>query len=169
MSNFPKALLLLIAAAFYPTISVSSNEQAEGASTGITRSSTGRGVPYGSSADERFLPWLKASDDPGYGYTTDKPIEIGGLLEGRGNDWSSQYFSSLLGPSGEPTEFERVKSCCAFVLENPKIIDAGFKAGFLDKFKVTVEGQEPVYLYVTLYAEGKISAPKGFTTRGKTP
>jgi hypothetical protein len=165
MSNFSQVLVLLLAVSLYPHPALSSENPQDGGITAITKSSDGRGVPFGSSTDKSFLPWLKPTDDPSYGYSMDKPIEIGGFLEGRGNDWPAQYFSSLLGPNGEPTTYERVKSCCAFAVTNPKIVEAGIKTGFLDQFKVTIDGQEPVYLFVTLYTEGKILAPKGFTVR----
>src|SRR5258706_7715596 len=134
---------------------------------GVTKSSTGHGITYGTSSDKDYLPWLKPTNDQEYGYSKSKPVEIGGFLEGRGNDWPAQYFSSLLGPNGEATTFERVGSCCAFQVKNPKITEAGIKVGFLDVFKVTIQGRDPVLIYVTLYAEGVISAPTGFTTRGK--
>ena len=134
---------------------------------GTTKSASGHGIPYGTSSDKTFLPWLKPTTDPEYGYSKSKPVEIGGFLEGRGNNWSAQYFSSLLGPNGESTTFERVGSCCAFQLTDPKFVEDGMKVGLLDVFKVTVQGREAVYIYVTVYSEGKIAAPSGFTTRGK--
>ena len=156
--------VLLIALAI-----VSSSPHAETkqvGSTGIT-TADGLGIPNGTSSGKDYLPWLKATDDADYGYTKEKPVEIGGYLEGMGNTWPSQYLSSLLGPNGEATSFERVKSCCRFAVTNPKILADGVKVGLLDVFKVTVEGKPPVLIYVTLYSEGIISAPKGFTTRGK--
>lgn len=165
MRVFSQALLLLFTLALYPTVLLASGDPQDEGPVGITKSSNGRGVPYGSSGDKDFLPWLKPTEDTDYGYSKEKPVEIGGFLEGRGNDWPAQYFSSLLGPNGEPTAFERVKSCCAFTATNPKIIEAGIKVGFLDEFVITIEGQAPVHVYVTLYSEGKIWAPKGFTVR----
>jgi hypothetical protein len=134
--------------------------------TGLTTSNLGLGIPNGSSSDEEYLKWLVPTTDAGYGYTKEKPVEIGGFLQGMGNRWPAQYFSSLLGPNGEPTHFERVKSCCGFPLSEPKLIDAGFKVGFLDVYRVTIQGKEPVLVYVSLYSESRIFAPAGFTTRG---
>jgi hypothetical protein len=169
MSNIALALALLFAFSFYPGTASPADAPKEEELTAVTKSSTGRGIPYGSSTDQQFLPWLKSTEDPDYGYSEDKPVEIGGFLEGRGNDWPAQYFASLLGANGEPTSFERVKSCCAFAVTNPKIVEAGISTGFLDQFRVTVEGKDPVYVYVTLYTAGEIWAPKGFTTREKRP
>jgi hypothetical protein len=137
--------------------------------SGITKSGAGLGIPNGSSAGESYLEWLVPSDKADYGYTKENPVEIGGLLEGMGNAWPTQYFSSLLGPNGEPTRFERVKSCCGFEVRNPKILAEGIKVGFLDVYRVTIEGKEPVYIYMSLYSEERIFAPMGFTTRGKKP
>jgi len=135
---------------------------------GITKSPSGKGVPNGSSSDEFYLEWLVPTTESDYGFTKAKPIAVGGFLEGKGSRWSAQYFSSLLGPNGEPTSFERVGSCCAFVITDPKLVEAGFSTGFLDTYRVTIEGvAEPVIIYVTLYSESRIYAPKGFTTRGK--
>jgi hypothetical protein len=135
----------------------------------LTVVENGKGIPNGSSREDDYLEWLKTSDDSDYGYTKAKPIQIGGFLEGHGNHWSSQYFRSLLGPNGEATTFERIKSCCAFELNDPKYAMEGFKVGYLDAYQVTIEGAEPVTIYVSLYAEEQIFAPKGFTTRGKKP
>lgn len=157
---FAAAMLL------YPVFAFPSASTKEEGPTGTTKSPDGRGIPFGSSTDGPFLTWLKPTDDSDYGYVQEKPVEIGGFLEGMGNEWPAQYFRSLLGPNGEATSFERVKSCCGFEVKNPKIIEAGIKVGFLDQFKVTVEGKTSIYIYVTLYTERKVSAPKGFTTRG---
>jgi hypothetical protein len=140
-----------------------------GSGEGLTVAENGKGIPNGSSREDNYLEWLKVSDDSDYGYSIEKPIQIGGFLEGHGNHWSSQYFRSLLGPNGEATTFERIKSCCAFKLNDPKYSTEGIKVGYLDAYKVTIEGAEPVTIYVSLYAEEQIFAPKGFTTRGNKP
>ncbi len=165
----PKTLasVVVVALSSLSAVSIAAAPETDEPISGVTVSSSGHGIPYGTSAGKDYLPWLKPTNDPEYGYSKSKPIEIGGFLEGRGNDWPDQYFSSLLGPNGEPTSFERVGSCCAFETKNPKIVQAGMKVGFLDVFKVTILGREPVLIYVTLYSEGRISAPKGFTTRGR--
>ena len=134
---------------------------------GLTSSPTGKGLPNGSSSEEDYLDWLVPTQDPEYGYSKDKPVQVGGLLEGAGAPWSAQYLRSLLGPDGQATSFERVKSCCAFGVSDPKLVAAGVKVGFLDVYKVTVDNAPPVLIYVSVYEAGKIFAPKGFRTRGK--
>jgi hypothetical protein len=129
----------------------------------------GLGLPNGSSEGEEYLTWLVPTDDHNYGYSQDQPVMIGGFLEGAGNRWSSQYFSSLLGPNGEPTRFERVSSCCGFRLSDPKFVAEGMDVGYLDEYRVAVDGADPVTIYVSLYAEAKVYAPKGFRTRGESP
>src|SRR5258706_10308555 len=88
---------------------------------GVTKSSTGHGIPYGTSSDKDYLPWLKPTNDQEYGYSKSKPVEIGGFLEGRGNDWPAQDFSSLLGPICEATTLERVRGCCGLLMKKSQI------------------------------------------------
>ena len=127
-----------------------------------------RGIPNGSSTDEEFLDWLKPTADAAYGVTKKHPVEIGGFLSGDGSRWSAQYFSSLLGPNGEPTRFERKGSCCGFKVTDPELVKQGFDIGLLDVYEVTIEGKPPIEVFVSLYGESEIFAPVGFTTRGKT-
>ena len=134
-----------------------------------TQSSDGRGSPSGSSNDGKYLPWLVPTEDPEYGYTKTKPVQIGGFLEGAGHNWSAQYFASLLGPDGETTHFERIGSCCGFALDDEKFVAEGFKVGFLDVYDVVIGDSPPVKVYVSLYGEERIYAPAGFTTRGAGP
>ena len=136
---------------------------------GRTQSSEGKGLPNGSSADAKYLTWLVSTQDQEYGYTKEKPVQIGGLLEGAGHIWSRQYFASLLGPNGEPTQFERTGSCCGFALKDEKFTEEGFKVGFLDVYNVAIGDSPPVQIYVSLYGEERIYAPAGFTTRGAGP
>jgi len=134
----------------------------------LTVDESKKGLPNGNSENPDYLDWLEPTDDKEYGVTPEKPIEIGGLLEGAGNHWSSQYFSSILGPNGEKTEFERISTCCPFVVTNEAISKQGLKTGLLDVYLLSVaNSNQKVRVYVSLYSEGKIYAPKGFTTRGK--
>lgn len=152
-------LALLIVASIFPcTLS------AEGITT-----VNGKGVPNGTSNDPSYLEWLKPTKETNYGVHPENPILIGGIAEGAGHTWSAQYFSSLLGPNKEPVTFERIGVCCAFKT-NQKIFETvGLKKGFLDVYQVQIKNSDLKKVYVSIYEEGNIYAPSGFTTRGKKP
>jgi hypothetical protein len=108
-----------------------------------------------------FFVILDQSDDPDYGYTPEKPIDVGGSSEGMGPYNERKYISSLRGPNGEQLSYHRVQSCCAFDTPN------GFGGkGLLDVYEVSWEGaEEPVRLYINMYDEDRVMAPVGFTIR----
>lgn len=130
--------------------------------------SDGKGVPNGNSLASEFLDWLEPTDDPLYGVVPEKPILIGGYLEGRGGTWTAQYFSSILGPNGEQTEFERVGTCCAFSLTDQRLLDIGRKAGLLDVYQLVIPSTGvSTKVYVSIYEEGDVFILKGYAGRLK--
>jgi hypothetical protein len=138
------------------------------AASSLTTDKAQKGIPNGSSNSSNYLDWLEQTEDEQYGIDSSKPIEIGGFLKGTGNSWSAQYFSSLLGPDGEQTEYERIGTCCSFKVTDQEIIDQGFEHGLIDMYKVKISGNiKAIKVYVTHYSEGDIYAPYGFSVRGK--
>ncbi|MBU2986650.1 hypothetical protein KO528_14900 [Saccharophagus degradans] len=133
----------------------------------ITQTSD-KGIPNGTSLASEYLDWLEPTDDPLYGFIPEKPILIGGYLEGRGGTWTAQYFSSILGPNGEQSKFERVGTCCAFRLEDKRLLDAGRSAGLLDVYELVIPSTGmSKKVYVSIYEEGDIYILNGYTGRSK--
>lgn len=99
------------------------------------------------------------SNDPEYGYTAQKPIELGGFLRGSKYEGAHiDYFQSLEGPNGETVEVKRLGSCCAF-----EDATMPFGGGMLDRYQLSYNGiKKPVVIYVNLYKFNKPLAPKGF-------
>lgn len=115
-----------------------------------------------ASASKNPLPidsFVMTSQDPSYGFTKDKPIELGGFLLGTKYEGAHiEYFQSLLGPNGEEVEVRRLGSCCSFEDQN-----LPFGGGLLDIYELTYEGlSNPVIIYVNLYKFIQPMAPKGF-------
>lgn len=101
------------------------------------------------------------SIDETYGYTQDNPIMVG-------SDWDNavknerRFLNALLGPNGEAVTYARLGSCCHFSTPNGVINNAGL----LDQYEMKIEGAaKPVVLYVNMYDNGILRAPKGFTYR----
>ncbi|WP_207801117.1 MULTISPECIES: hypothetical protein [Gammaproteobacteria] len=101
----------------------------------------------------------RTSSDPDYGYTSHKPIELGGFLRGTRSEGAHiDYFESLTGPNGEKVEVHRLGSCCGF--EDDSL---PFGGGLLDRYHLSYRGiPEPVVIYVNLYRFNKPMAPMGF-------
>lgn len=100
------------------------------------------------------------SDDKTYGVTAENPINVGGGYE-TGVQNQRTYLNSILGPNGEPIRYQRLGSCCSFRTSNNEM-----GLGMLDQYQVTWEGQrKPVVLFINLYDEGPLEAPKGFSLR----
>lgn len=121
----------------------------------------GRGVPFGrSDSEEVFLVLQRIASDPGYGYTQQNPVRLGGpLIEGPRRE--KAYLNGLRGPGGEVIEYERIGSCCPF--ETPNGMMGG---GVLDAFRVSFAGQQaPVTLYINFYDSGPVMVPVGFSAR----
>lgn len=101
------------------------------------------------------------SGDPEYGYSPEKPINVGGgsLLEGPARQRA--FLNSIAGPGGQAVTYRRLGSCCAF--ESP---DSPLGGGLLDQYEVSHGGlANPVILYLNLYTPGTPLAPFGFTIR----
>ncbi|MCG7560310.1 MULTISPECIES: hypothetical protein [Pseudoalteromonas] len=100
------------------------------------------------------------ANDPEYGYTTHKPVKLGGFLRGSKYEGSHiEYFQSLTGPNGEPVQVKRLGSCCPFEDQSMP-----FGGGMLDKYQLSYPGQKkPVIIYVNLYQFEAPKAPQGFT------
>jgi hypothetical protein len=107
------------------------------------------------------LPFLiqETSTDASYGFTETNPVRVGGGKEA-GVRNQQRYLNALLGPQGQPIEYQREASCCAFK------IDAGgvLNEGQLDVYSITWKGQKaPLRLYLNMYEEGALAAPVGLT------
>ena len=127
---------------------------------GVT-TSKGKATPHGrSDTADAYFPLDVTADDPSYGYSPDNPIRVGGIQQGPSRE--RMYLNALMGPNGEPIEYERIGSCCPFSTPN------GFKGGgLLDAFRVTYEGHaSPITLYINFYDESPLRIPDGFTARG---
>ena len=106
------------------------------------------------------LPFLieETSRDETYGYSADNPVRVGG---GRAAGARNQqrYLNALRGPAGQEVSYNRRGSCCMFKTPN------GMNGmGLLDAYQVSWAGlAKPKTLYINLYDEGWLKAPKGFT------
>lgn len=120
----------------------------------------GKGVPNGRS--DSSMPYLRgvvlaASNDPSYGRSTSNPVHTG-PQQHRGHVY---FLNALRGPNGEPVEYERIGSCCAF---EDKSLPLG--GGLLDVYRIKVDGQASAsLLYVDMYRKGQLRLPQGFTQR----
>lgn len=54
--------------------------------------------------DQTFL-LKKISKDPTYGYSSTKPIKVGGAYEGVGPLNQRRFLNALIGPNGEPVQY----------------------------------------------------------------
>ncbi|MBF9220411.1 hypothetical protein [Hymenobacter ruricola] len=113
-----------------------------------------------AQAGSGVLPFLiqASSQDETYGFTANNPVRVGGGREAGARN-QQRYLNALLGPNGQPLEYERQGSCCAF-----KTTSGGVdNEGQLDIYAVTWKGQKkPVTLYLNMYEEGPLAAPVGF-------
>lgn len=90
-----------------------------------------------------------------YGYSENNPIKVGGVSDGPAME--RKFLNSLAGLNGETVTYKRVGSCCAFETPNSPW------GGMLDMYEVTIEGGDTKVLYLNMYDQGDLSAPKGFT------
>ncbi len=99
----------------------------------------------------------QAAPSASYGLVPEDPVHVGNGPRGE-----RAFLSALRGPAGQPVVARRLGSCCAF--PTPK----GFIGlGLLDIYEVTYEGlEEPVRLYLDMYEEGEVRAPRGFLLEG---
>jgi len=95
------------------------------------------------------------SKDKKYGYQPNHKtaIKVGKIENGYA------FLRALLGPNGEPVQFQRLGSCCQF-----KSKRAAFGSGFLDKYEVHYQGlDKPIVLYINGYDYETPKCPFGFT------
>jgi hypothetical protein len=107
------------------------------------------------------LPFLiqEASTDASYGFTETNPVRVGGGKEAGARN-EQRYLNALLGPKGQPIEYQREGSCCAFKLDAAGVDNEGQ----LDVYTITWKGRkEPLKLYLNMYEEGGLAAPVGLT------
>jgi len=107
------------------------------------------------------LPFLiqETSTDASYGFTETNPVRVGGGKEA-GVRNQQRYLNALLGPKGQPLEYQREGSCCAFKVDGGGIDNEGQ----LDVYTITWKGRkEPLKLYLNMYEEGALAAPVGLT------
>jgi len=122
----------------------------------------GKGVPNGrSDSTEPFLRLQATATDATYGHTPANPIKVGGFRTRLGSTREKMYLNALMGANGQPIEYERLGSCCAF--STPNGMQGG---GLLDAFRITVQGQrKSSILYLNIYDEGDLLVPVGFSPR----
>ncbi|MBF9140538.1 hypothetical protein [Hymenobacter properus] len=107
------------------------------------------------------LPFLvkETSTDTTYGFTETNPVRVGGGKEAGARN-QQRYLNALLGPKGQPIEYQLEGSCCAFKIEAGGVLNEGQ----LDIYSVTWKGRkEPLKLYLNMYEEGALAAPMGLT------
>lgn len=107
------------------------------------------------------LPFLiqETSQDETYGFTANNPVRVGGGKEA-GVRNQQRYLNALLGPRGEVLRFEREGICCTFKLGDGSVDNEGQ----LDVYSVSWKGRkEPLRLYLNMYEEGPLAAPRGLT------
>jgi len=105
--------------------------------------------------EDGSMKLTEISKDKKYGYQPDHKtaIKVGKIENGYA------FLKALLGPNGEPTQFQRIGSCCEF-----KSKTAAFGSGFLDKYEVYYQGlDKPVVLYINGYDYETPKCPIGFT------
>lgn len=95
------------------------------------------------------------AEDAEYGYSTLKPVEIGGgpmYVAAR----ERRYLDALRGPAGEPLQYKRLGS----LSQNPPN-----SMVILDRYEVTYAGlAKPVSIYLNAYHyDDRFRAPQGFT------
>lgn len=107
------------------------------------------------------LPFLiqDTSTDESYGFTETNPVRVGGGKEAGARN-EQRYLNALLGPKGQPIDYQREASCCAFKIDGGGIDNEGQ----LDVYSITWKGRkEPLKLYLNMYEDGALAAPVGLT------
>ncbi|WP_268223352.1 2-dehydro-3-deoxyphosphooctonate aldolase [Sinomicrobium oceani] len=110
--------------------------------------------------DQTFL-LSEISEDPDYGLTPEKPVEVGGVKEKEGPLNERRFLNALAGPEGQQISYYRAGSCCAVKSKN------GFMGmAMLDNYRVSWEGaSDTVSIYINMYDRGVLKAPSGFTIK----
>lgn len=100
------------------------------------------------------------ADDPDYGFSEGKPIEVGGF-NSVGHQYQYEFMSNLRGPNGERLSMHRVGSCCGFRTKN------GINGiGLLDVWEVTMPDGSLRTLFISSYDLREPRVPVGFTYLG---
>ena len=93
-----------------------------------------------------------AATDPGYGYSKETPIAVGGGAMG-GPRRAYEYLGTLSGPNGQKVSYHRNGSL--------PVDDT-----ILDEYQITYDGQpKPILLYVDQYHWRELLAPAGLRCR----
>jgi hypothetical protein len=130
-----------------------------------TTSSTTQSDGSAKSSDYEMLnsqtfALKEVTTDETYGYTAKNPIKVGGAKQSSGPLNERRFLNALLGSAGQEVTYERKGSCCAFKTPNGLFENTGL----LDIYEVTYEGlAQPAKLYINMYDDGILKAPKGFT------
>jgi len=118
------------------------------------------GPVLSSEKAKRHFKITQMAQSKSYGYTKENSIKVGGaktLFLGPQNE--RKFLNGLTGPKGQPLNYRRLGSCCAFPLK-------GNSGGLLDVYAVTYEGiSKPVLLYLNMYESGPLMVPVGFAAR----
>jgi hypothetical protein len=108
-------------------------------------------VPTPPAPDRGSPAYCPVSGDPAYGFTREKPVQVGGgAVYGPARE--RRFLDALRGPAGQPLRYKRVGST-AVSSDSP----------ILDTYEVTYEGLEkPAVIYIDEYHFGELRAPRGF-------
>lgn len=109
-----------------------------------------------ATANEGIDPWSiqEVSTDKTYGYTSENPINVGGLKAGSMVMKERAYLDILAGPNGEDITYYRLRSCCPFETENGMM-----GGGLLDVY--IIDYGEKDTLYINMYDPGDLKIPNG--------
>lgn len=117
-------------------------------------------TPHAVLKDNQTFQLTAVSQDPEYGYSEKKPVEVGGVDKRDGPLNERRFLNALMGPNGEAVSYQRAGSCCPTKSNNDPF---GFGMVMLDKYRVTWEGStDTVSIYINMYDSGVLKAPKGF-------
>lgn len=99
----------------------------------------------------------EVTEDVGYGYSRETPVNVGYGVKGE-----RYYLSQLRGPNGQKVTYNRIGSSGEIKSKNP---NAPMGVAVLDSYEVSYEGIEtPIRLYINMYDyDGVPPAPAGFT------
>ncbi|GMU66799.1 MAG: hypothetical protein AMXMBFR36_30730 [Acidobacteriota bacterium] len=102
----------------------------------------------------------KRSEDPTYGYTSERPVVVGGGFAG-GKAATYSYLNALTGPEGQKVHYKRLGTCCSFETPNSPFGDTAL----LEFFEISYEGlAEPRKLYFNWYDAADPQIPVGLDT-----
>ncbi|MBX2964715.1 MAG: hypothetical protein KF845_01125 [Cyclobacteriaceae bacterium] len=107
------------------------------------------------------------SEDMEYARVPSKPVMLGMATRKEGAENIEKYLNALTGLNGEEVFYKKFSPCCPFKTVNAadeKYFKSDF--GLLEMYKVYHHTlNDTIIIYLNLYDEGLIQAPKGFKAR----